>query len=287
MTELETVLIRGVTGVLFMLLLARLMGKKHLRDMTFYEYIVGISIGSISAELTFGTEVRISNFLLGMLIWAIIPIIISKVELKSFRFRVLTEGHPTILIKNGKILEKNLKKENLTVDELMISLRQKDVFKLSEVETAVMEKNGQVSVMKKSDLQPLTPKDVGKVVEQERDPRVVIIDGNVMERSLSEYGYTKDWLLGEIMKQGAKNFSDVFFAQIDSMGNVYVDLYNDTLKMPQVKQKLLVAANIKQIQANLVNFSLETKNKNAKDMYNGYAKKMDKLLDDMSGYLKE
>ncbi|WP_332631589.1 DUF421 domain-containing protein [Halalkalibacter flavus] len=287
MTELETVLIRGVTGILFMLFLARLMGKKHLRDMTFYEYIVGISIGSISAELTFGTEVRMSNFLLGMLIWAIIPIVISKIELKSFRFRTVTEGHPTILIKNGKILEENLKKENLTVDEMMISLRQKDFFKLSDIETAVMEKNGQISVMKKSELQPLTPKDIGKVVEREREPRIVIIDGNVMERSLSEYGYTKEWLLGEIMKQGAKSFSDVFVAQIDSMGNVYIDLYNDTIKMPQIKQKLLVAANIKQLQANLVNFSLQTENATAKEMYKGYAKQMDKLLDDMSGYLKE
>ncbi|MCL7745841.1 DUF421 domain-containing protein [Halalkalibacter alkaliphilus] len=287
MTELETVLIRGVTGILFMLFLARLMGKKHIRDMTFYEYIVGISIGSISAELTFGTEVRMSNFLLGMLIWAIIPIIISKIELKSFRFRIVTEGHPTILIKNGKILEENLKKENLTVDEMMISLRQKDFFKLSDIETAVMEKNGQISVMKKSELQPLTPKDIGKIVEREREPRIVIIDGNVMERSLSEYGYTKEWLLGEIMKQGAKSFSDVFFAQIDSMGNVYIDLYNDTIKMPQIKQKLLVAANIKQLQANLVNFSLQTENATAKEMYKGYAKQMDKLLDDMSGYLKE
>ncbi|WP_227935422.1 DUF421 domain-containing protein [Alkalihalobacillus deserti] len=287
MNELGVVLFRGVFGIIFLLILTRLMGKKHLRNMTFYEYVVGISIGSLAAELTFGTEVRMSNFILGMLIWAAIPVLISKIELKSLRFRTLVEGTPRILIKNGKILEKSLKKEDFTVDELMIALRQKDVFKLSEVETAVMEKNGQVSVMKKSELLPLTPKDVGKVTEQEREPRIVIIDGNVMERSLSEYGYTKDWLLGEIMKQGAKKFSEVFFAQIDSMGNVYVDLYNDTLKMPQVKQKLLVAANIKQLQANLVNFSLQTENKNAKDMYNGYAKQMDKLLDDMSGYLKE
>jgi hypothetical protein len=170
---------------------------------------------------------------------------------------------------------------------MMISLRQKDFFKLSDIETAVMEKNGQISVMKKSELQPLTPKDIGKVVEREREPRIVIIDGNVMERSLSEYGYTKEWLLGEIMKQGAKSFSDVFVAQIDSMGNVYIDLYNDTIKMPQIKQKLLVAANIKQLQANLVNFSLQTENATAKEMYKGYAKQMDKLLDDMSGYLKE
>ncbi|GAE29787.1 DUF421 domain-containing protein [Halalkalibacter hemicellulosilyticus] len=287
MNELSIVLIRGLVGVFFMLLLARLMGKKHIRDMTIYEYIVGISIGSLSAELTFGTEVRMLNFLLGMLIWAIIPIILSKLEMKSFRLRNLIEGKPTILIKDGRILEKNLKKESLTIDELMIHLRQKDIFHFSDIEMAVMEKNGQVSILKKTELQPLTPKDMGKVVEKEKEPRIVIVDGNLLEKSLYEYGYTKEWLLGEVVKQGAKNFSDVFLAQIDSMGNVYVDLYNETATIAQVKQKLLVAANIKQLQANLINFSLQTENKEAKEMYKKHSKQMDHLLDDMSGYLKE
>lgn len=287
MTEIGTVIYRAVMGFTLLFILARLMGRKQMTDMTFYEYIVGIAIGSIAAELTFGTAVRVSNFVVGMILWAAFPIIISQLELRSFRIRLLTEGRPTVVIKNGKILEKNLKRLGVTVDELMINLRQKDVFKISDIESAVMEKNGQISVMKKSDLQPVTPKDIGMIVEQEREPRIVIIDGNVMGRSLSEYGYTKNWLLGEIMKQGAEDFSDVFYAQIDSMGNVYVDLYDDTLKMPQVKQKLLVAANIKQLQANLVNFSLQTQNKNAKEMYNGHAQQMDKLLDDISGYLKE
>ncbi len=141
--------------------------------------------------------------------------------------------------------------------------------------------------MKKSDSQPLTTKDMGMTVELEHQPRLVIVDGNVMEKSLNEYGYTKEWLKGEIMKQGAKDFSEVFLAQIDSMGNVYLDLYNDNLKMPQIKQKLLVAANIKQLQANLMNFSLQTENEDAKEMYQTHAKKMDTLIDEMTVYLKE
>jgi uncharacterized membrane protein YcaP (DUF421 family) len=287
MTELENVLIRGVVGFILLLFLARVMGKKHITDMTYYEYIVGIAIGSIAAELTFGTQVRMSNFIFGMVIWAIIPMAISKLELKSLRFRSLIKGHPTVLIKNGKILEKNLRKESLTVDELMIHLRQKDVFQISDIESAVIETSGLISVMKKSDLQPLTPKDVGMIVEQEHQPRIVIIDGNILIKSLSEYGYTKEWLLGEIIKQGAKDFHDVFLAQIDSMGNVYVDLYNDKVNMPQIKQKLLVAANIKQLQSNLMSFSLQTENKKAKEMYRTHAEQMDKLIDEMSVYLKE
>lgn len=286
-TELGIVAFRAIVGFVVLFILARIMGKKHMTNMTFYEYIVGIAIGSIAAEMTFGTEVRISNFILGMILWASFPIIMSQIELKSFRFRKIAEGHSTTVIKNGKIHENNLKKLSFTVDELMINLRQKDVFKISDVESAVMEKNGQISVMKKSDAQPLTTKDMGMPVEMEHSPRIVIADGNVLESNLTKHGYSKDWLKGELKKQGANTFSEVFLAQIDSKGNIYADLYNDQSPTSQIKQKLLVAANIKQLQANLMNFSLQAENQEAKEMYKNQAKHMDTLLDNMTAYLKE
>jgi uncharacterized membrane protein YcaP (DUF421 family) len=287
MTDLGHVLIRGIVGFLLMLILARLMGKRQITQVTYFDYIVGISIGSIAAELTFSPHIRMSNFILGMIIWAVIPIAISNLEMKSSRFRTLLEGKSTVLIKDGKILEKSLKKESLTVDEMMILLRKKNVFKLSDLQSAVMEKNGEITIMKKSELEPLTPKDINMVVEKETAPCIVIIDGNLMERDLTDYGYTKEWLLGEIQKQGANDFRSVFMAQIDSMGNVYVDLYDDKSKIPQMKEKLLVAANIKQLQSNLVSFALQTENKDAKEMYHKYAKQMNRLMDDMAVYLKE
>ncbi|MFD1040360.1 DUF421 domain-containing protein [Virgibacillus byunsanensis] len=287
MNDLEFVLIRGIIAFTLMLTLARLMGKRQITQITYFDYIVGITIGSIAAELTFSPHVRMSNFVLGMIIWAGIPIILSKIEMKSFRFRTLLEGKSVTVIRDGNILEKNLKKEDLTIDELMVLLRQKDVFKVSDIQSAVIEKNGDISILKKKELQPLTPVDVGMVVEKEHLPFIVIIDGNVLEKSLSDGGYTKTWLLGELQKQGAEEFSDVFMAQIDSMGNVYVDLYNDKQKIPQVKEKLLAAATIKQLQSSLVNFSLQTQNKEAKEMYNSYAKQMDKLMGEMAVYLKE
>ncbi|MED4165038.1 DUF421 domain-containing protein [Halalkalibacterium halodurans] len=288
MTDLGNVLIRGAVGFLVLLVLARIMGKKHITDMTYYEYIVGIAIGSIAAELTFSPHVRMSNFLFGMIIWAIFPMVLSKLELKSFRFRSLAEGEPTVLIENGKILEENLKKENLTVDELMIHLRQKDAFKLDDVESAVMEKSGLISVMKKSNVQPLTPKDAGLVIELDHSPQIVMIDGNVLEKSLQDYGYTKEWLLAEVTKQGAKRFEDVFLAQIDSKGNVYVDLYNDQQSnMPEVKQKLLMAANIKQLQADLIQISMQVTDAKTKEQFKAHAKQMDQLFHELSAHMVE
>lgn len=287
MTDLVHVLIRGIAGFILMLILARLMGKRQITQITYYDYIVGISIGSIAAELTFSPHIRMSNFLFGMIIWAVIPIMISKMEMKSSRFRTLIEGKSSAIIKDGQILEKNMKKENLTIDEMMILLRKKNVFKISDIQSAIMEKNGEITIMKKSELEPLTPKDMSMVVEKEKLPCIVIIDGNLMEKDLTKYGYTKDWLLAEINKQGANDVTDVFLAQIDSMGNVYVDLYNDKFKIPQMKEKLLAAANIKQLQSNLMSFSLQTQNNNAKEMYKKYAEQMDQLMDEMAVYLKE
>lgn len=287
MTDLSLVLIRGVIGFVLMFTLARLMGKRQITQITYYDYIVGITIGSIAAELTFTTHVRLSNFILSMILWVLISIFISKMEVKSVVFRKLTEGTSRALIKDGLILEDNLSKENMTVDELMILLRKKDIFKLSDVQSAILETNGDLSVLKKRELEPLTPKDVGMVVEKEGTPSIVILDGNLLEKNLGDYGYTREWLLGQIQKQGAEEFSDVFLAQIDSMGNVYVDLFRDKLKIPQIKEKLLVAANIKQLQANLMNFSLESKNQEAKQMYRMHAQQMEKLMDEMAAYLKE
>ena len=287
MNDLVHVIIRTCIAFILMMILARLMGKRQITQITYFDYIVGITIGSIAAELTFSPHIRMSNFIVGMVIWAFVPIILSKIELKSVKFRTLMEGSTTTLIKDGQILEKNLKKEHLTIDEMMLLLRKKDIFKISDIQTAILEKNGEITVMKKSELQPITAKDVGLVVEKESAPCIVIMDGNILNKTLTDYGYTKEWLLGEIKKQGANDFADVFLAQIDSLGNVYVDLFNDKLKIPQMKEKLLVAANIKQLQSNLVNFSLQTENKEAKEMYKTYADQMDKLIGEMAVYLKD
>ncbi|SDB86440.1 DUF421 domain-containing protein [Shouchella lonarensis] len=289
MTDLGHVFIRGAIGFLLLFLLARLMGKKHITDMTYYEYIVGIAIGSLAAEMTFSPHVRMSNFVFGMFIWALFPMITSKLELKSFLFRTIAEGKPTVLIENGKINEANLRKEELTVDELMIHLRQNGVFKLADVESAVMEKSGLVSVMKKSDVAPLTPKDAGIVVAQEHQPQVVIVDGNVMEKSLLQYGYTKEWLRAEVAKQGANDFSDVFLAQIDSTGAVYVDLYNDKqhVDAPKITKKLFVVAQMKQLQADLRQFAMQTKQTAAKDVYQQQATQIDKWIKELSPHIVE
>lgn len=107
----------------------------------------------------------------------------------------------------------------------MMLLREKGVFKVSDVEMAVLETNGNLSVLLKAEQQPVTPQIMGIKVNEEHGPKILIMDGQILQKTLKELGNTKEWLLKEVQKQGAKKIEDVFFAQIDSKGNIHVDLY--------------------------------------------------------------
>ncbi|GAA0488077.1 DUF421 domain-containing protein [Salinibacillus aidingensis] len=286
MPDLLLILVRTFIAFTVLLILARIMGKKQISQFTFFDYVVGITIGSISATIAINEAVKITNGILALIYLTIFLFIISYIALKSLAFRDIVEGSPTVLVENGKILEENLKKVRFTFDDLLIKLREKNAFKVSDVELAVLETDGKVSVMMKSGMQPLTPQTMGMMVEEEHRPQIVIIDGKLIEKKLKEYGYTKEWLLGEINKQGAQNFSDVFLAQIDSKGNVYVDLYVDDTDDQQIQQKPLLAAQLRKIQADLEGFALQTKDKETKQLYYEQSQQLQQLINDLNPLLK-
>lgn len=280
------VLYQSVIAFGFLFLLARIMGKRQVAQLTFFDYIAGITIGNIAAAWSLD-EIRNLHAIISLVIWSGFSLLLSFVQRKSRRARLLLDGRPSVLIRSGNVLEKNLKKANMELEEMMLMLRSKNAFKLADVEYAILETNGTLNVMKKTDLEPLTPKDAGIPVLAEREPRVLIVDGNVIEASLERSGYSKEWLYGEVLKQGARGFEDVFVAQVDSNGSLYVDLYDDVQKEPQVKEKPLVAASLKKIQADFENFALETRNEEAKASYVSMADQLKKILEEVSPYLKE
>lgn len=235
MPEIAVILIRSVVAFAVLLILTLFMGKKQISQMTFFDYVVGITIGSIAAAASADQNVKLLNGLASTMVWGIFSILLSLIALKSYKFRRWVEGEPLIVVQKGKVLEDNLRKTRMDATELMENLRENQVFHLADVEFAVLETNGKLSVMKKSDREPLTPRDLKLNPIMRSDPRIVILDGNVMTKTLESLGHSEKWLLEKIREQGAKRFSDVFLAQIDSVGNVYVDLYRDNLpgKKPQ------------------------------------------------------
>ncbi len=230
MPDYSLILIRSIIAFILLLFLTRIMGKKQLSQLTFFDYVVGITIGSIAASMSVDKNIQISNGVVSLAIWGIFPIILGFFGMKSRKFLQITDGRPSIVIKEGKVLEESMKKNQLAIDELMMLLREKGVFKIEDVEIAILETNGELSIMKRTDVEPITPSLLGMKVKLEHAPTLLIVDGHILSKNLSALGYTEEWLLKKIKKQGAKSIDDIFIAQVDSKGSLYVDLYKDKIQ---------------------------------------------------------
>ncbi|HLR74559.1 MAG TPA: DUF421 domain-containing protein [Virgibacillus sp.] len=286
MPELILILLRSIVAFLLLFIMARIMGKKQISQLTFFDYCVGITIGSIAATMSVDQNVKALNGMMSLFIWGLFPILLAYLGMKSNAFSNLTDGKAAILIENGNVLERNMKKNLMNINELMLLLREKGIFKLSDVEMAILETNGNLSVMLKTDKQPVDAHMLGIPVEQEHGPTILIMDGKVMHKSMEKLGYTVEWLLGEVMKQGAHKIEDVFLAQIDSRGQLYVDLYDDQTKQLTINERKLVRAHLKKLQADIESFAIQTENPQAKEMYTVQADRLQKLLNEVLPYLK-
>ncbi|WP_338469485.1 DUF421 domain-containing protein [Niallia sp. XMNu-256] len=287
MNEYLLIAIRTVFSFLILLMLARILGKKQISQLTFFDYVVGIGIGDMASSMAIESSMKFIDPLIGLIIYTLLTLLITFGAIKSFKFRELVESSPSILIKDGKIMEKTLAKHKMTFNDLLNGLREKDAFNISEVELAMLETNGQISVMKKPEYQPLTPKDIGLKVEEDHAPSLVIVDGALIEKHLNYLGYTKEWLLQEIKKRGANKFEDVFLAQIDTSGNVYVDLFNDKNSEKQAKQKPNYAAKLRQVQVGIERLALQTKDQNVQRMYYNQSIELENIIKKLNPYLNE
>ncbi|KON88513.1 membrane protein [Sporosarcina globispora] len=270
-------------GVLFAI--TKLIGKKQISELSFFEYVSGITIGSIAAEIIMGLDNHWASGILSILIFGLVTLFADILSLKSKSFRDFFEGKGTIFIKDGKILEDNLKKERYSIDDLSSLLRQKNVFKAADVEFAVLEPRGDLSIMLKKENQPLTPKDLKLNLPQEKEPQTVIMDGIILNDPLAESGKTRKWLNMEIEKLGL-TIDNIFLGQIDSYGELTVDIFDDLLKVPAPQQRPLLMAMIKKCAADLEVFSLQTDSKSAQQMYEKNTQKLNQIIQKLTPYLK-
>lgn len=279
------VVVRGVLFLFVLFLTTKILGKKQLSELSFFEYVSGITIGSIAAEVMMGLENNIWHGIIGVAIFAVLPFLVEILSLHSKTVRDVVEGKGTVLIKDGKILEDNLKKEKYTSDELLQLLRGRDVFKVDEVEYAVLEADGKLSVLLKKDNRPLTRKDLDLPSINEKEPHTIVMDGEIFDEKLASAGKNRAWLNGELDKQNV-TIENVFLGQVDSSGQLTIDLYDDKIEVPAPQDKPLLLANMKKCQADLELFALATDSEKAKRLYAANAKKLQKTMDVLSPHLK-
>ncbi|KAF1083938.1 hypothetical protein SPSYN_02850 [Sporotomaculum syntrophicum] len=220
--------LRALFAYLALLLFTRVNGREQISQLTYFEYVVGITIGSIAATLTTTLEDPFWPGLLGMAVWTILPILTGWLVLKSVPIRKIIEGEPIVVVQNGKIDEEALTRQRTNFDDFMLMLRKKDIFNISDVEYAIFERNGTLSVQKKSQLNPVTPADLNLSTPYRGLPTTLVQDGVIIDNRLQEVSLSKDWLLQKLQAEhGVSDISQVSIAQLDTSGNLYVDLLND------------------------------------------------------------
>ncbi|MGE7907126.1 DUF421 domain-containing protein [Peribacillus sp. NPDC094092] len=279
------IVLRSLFFLIVLFVITKVLGKKQLSQLSFFEYVTGITIGNVGAELATKVEGNVIHGVLSILVFAIAPFIAGSISLKSKTFRDLVEGKASVFIKDGKVMEDNLKKEKYTIDELLALLRKKDVFDISEVEFALLEANGDFSVMLKKQNQPITPKDLNLSVAAVKEPQTIIMDGNILDEPLSTIGLNRNWLHTELDKLGVI-LENVFLGQANSNGELTVDLFDDKLKVPSPQEKPLMLATLKKCQADLELFALGTESKEAKEMFSKNSEKLQKAIDEVAYILR-
>ena len=212
---LFSTIIKCISIYLLALLLSKLIGIKIISQMNFFDFIMGVSVGSMIAKIIIDKEHVVFSGIIALIAFTLLTIATSYLNLKSYTVRRITNAKTLILIENGRIIDKNMKRLRITKNELMMKLREKDVFNLEDVQFAIMESNGQLSVLIKSNKKPITPYDMDLKVKSSSLIDDIIIDGKIIDKNLEIVGVDKSWLQSELKSKNINNIEDVFYAGID------------------------------------------------------------------------
>lgn len=219
--------LKALLAFVVILILARWLNKEQLSQLTFYDWIVGITIGSMAANLTNEPEGRILEHVVILVVFSAAAYLTGMMTVKSRPLRKLIEGEPTVVIHNGRILEHNMAKLHYNVDNLLNQLREKNVFNIEDVEFALLEGNGGLSVLLKSQKRPLTPSDLGIPTSYEGLSSEIIVDGQVIYQNLKQNNLDEQWLIAELRKRGYNSPRDIVLATLSSDGELYIDNKKD------------------------------------------------------------
>ncbi|HOA91012.1 MAG: DUF421 domain-containing protein [Bacillota bacterium] len=228
------VLIRSTFSFFTLFVLTRVMGRRQISQLNFFDYVNGITIGSIAATLAIDISRESLPTFIGLLAYTFWVLFLNLLEEKNRTLRRIINGKSVIVIQNGKILENNLREYGYTIDDLKMILRTQGAFNLADVEYAILEANGRISTLLKSQVRPATPKDFGIDTEYQGIPIDLISDGKIIADNLNLVGLTEDWLRGKLSELRLKP-EDVFYAELDTSGKLYVDAYRDPHPPKEVK----------------------------------------------------
>lgn len=226
--EFLNTIIRTIGGFAFLLIVVYFLGKITSAKMNNYGLALTVTIGSIGANAGFDTKLHFWPVIASLFTTAIAGYLLGIVALKSKKIRTLVGGQPVVIMENGKILEDHMRKIHYSMDLLNQSLREKEIFNIEEIEYAVVENDGKISVLKKEPFRHVMKKDLQQQQKFKPStmPLELIVGGEIIKENLQLGNYTETWLMAELKKRNVQ-VEDVFYAVISSNGKLFIDRFQD------------------------------------------------------------
>lgn len=198
------------------------MGRKQISQLTYFDYIVGITIGSIAGVVAIDKSVKVIDGIVSIFIWSLLTIIISEITLRNINLRLIFDSEPLLIIDKGTVIYKNMKKARYNIGDLLMQLRNKDIFNITDVEIAVLEPDGKLSILKKSQFSMVTIGDMN--IQSKREGMMVdlILDGHILSSHLDQIEKDENWLMSQLRARKIENIKDVIFAGIQADKQIYI-----------------------------------------------------------------
>lgn len=228
MSDFLNICFRTILVLIILFFITKMMGKKQISELNFFDYVVGITIGSIAADISLDIEKNMIAGITALFIYGFISYIISFVSIKSILARRFFIGVPTVLVEKGKIIESGLKKSKIDVNDLLMVARENGYFNLDEIDYALMEVNGNISFLPKEKEKPVTKRDMKIKCSNEGLTVNAIIDSKYMANNMKAINKDKEWLDHELKVNGYDNYDNILLATIDN--NYKVTIYEKNVK---------------------------------------------------------
>lgn len=214
--ELINVAERSIVSFILLFIVAKIIGKKQVSELSLFDYVVSISIGNFAAEIAMNPDVQILNGIVGLVIFGIIAYLVSILSMKSIVLRRFFMGTPTIIMQDGKFIYKNFKKVKIDMNDFLESARGNGYFDVSEIKYAIMEADGKVSFMPKEENKTVTIKDMNLNTKKKTLSSNVIIDGKVIKNNLYNINKDESWLEKQLKQKGYNTHKDILLATISN-----------------------------------------------------------------------
>lgn len=231
--QILKIIILSISSISVLFILTKIIGCREMSQLSMFDYINGITIGSIAAEMATSLEDDFMEPLIAMITYSIIILLLAFLSSKSVKLREIINGKSLILYNNGKLYKENFKKSKLDLNEFLSQCRTMGYFNISDISTAILEPTGKISIIPVSEKRNVTPQDFNLNPEQEKITSNVIVDGKIIKENLKATGNNITWLENNLKKQNFNNIKDIFLATCDKDNNLsiyvkYVPTSSDT-----------------------------------------------------------